>query len=79
MRSEIDLLEKLVELMVAIRSWFHMSDERTTVLKTTCVSMNIRYRAIADEFEERFMAYLHDAVDVFCSMVPAYYEYLMSL
>ena len=59
--------------MVVIRSYFHMSDDRTTVLRTTCVSMNsICYRAIANEFEERLIAYLHDAVDVSCAMVPAY-------
>ena len=78
MRADVPLLKDLVDLMIQIRSWFHMSDERTTDLKPTCVSINITYRAIADEYEERFMAYLNDAVDVFCSMCPAYYNYFFS-
>ena len=52
-----------------------MSDERTTDLKTNCVALDIRFRPIADEFEVRFLAYLNDAVNVFCSMCPAYYRY----
>ena len=73
------LLAKLVDLMISVRSWFHMSDERTTELKMICVSMKVPFRMIAEEFEERFMAYLHDAVYVFCNMCPAYYRYFAAL
>ena len=75
LRVDVPLLDDLVLFLVAIRSYFHMSDERITSLKMTCVEMGIRYQAIPDEFEVRFLAYLNNANSVFCAMCPAYMRY----
>ena len=65
--------------MVKIRSFFHMSDERITSLKMTCVELSIKYKAIPKEFEVRFLAYLNDDIDVFCPMCPAYLTFFNGL
>ena len=68
-------MDELLDLLVAIRSRFNQSTSRVNKLKIVCTKLKIKYVAILNEFENRFVSHGVKAVNAFCRLLPALYTY----
>ena len=74
-REEIPLIDKVLKLLIDIRTQFNKSINRIATLKILCMKLKIKFVSIPDHFENRFVAHGVRSLRAFCQLLPALYRY----
>ena len=71
LRTFSDIVDKAIKHIIAARTFIHGSSIQKNTLRVKCKELGIKCVTIPDEFEDRFQAWLGEAIEKYVALLPA--------